>query len=215
MGETSREAYHTYFKAKQDELEVALSTAVRAAVSGLHPDPILFVSEHLAAAAARVTGGGGDIASGAAGGAAQSCAPAASALPVTAAHVAEVVGKLRFTPSYDSQHTPTRPSAEELAEGATSSGPVVYDGGIVVQGGPASSLWLRIGCVDHPHGYAPLSSPVMDWVRGFVEHLVAMLQQGGGTGAGPVITTIYCAVALRASSASTLIAKARARDDPP
>jgi hypothetical protein len=198
MGETSREANHTYFKGKQEELEVALSTAVRAAVSSLHPDPILFVSQHLAAAAAKAAGSGADIPPG---GTAPPGAPTAPALAVTASHVAEIINTLRFTPSHQDQQSPPRPSVVELAVGQTSSGPVTHEGGVVIQGGPSGSLWLRVGCDDCPTGQAPaLTAPVMDTLRGYVEHAIEMLQRGGGTGSG--VTSIHCAVALRASTVS-------------
>ena len=51
---------------------------------------------------------------------------------------------------FTGQIVPPRPSEAELARGETLLGPLVKDGGVVVQGGPFGSTWLRAGCLRVP-----------------------------------------------------------------
>ena len=51
---------------------------------------------------------------------------------------------------FSGQIVPPRPSEAELARGETLLGPLVKDGGVVVQGGPFGSTWLRAGCLRVP-----------------------------------------------------------------
>ena len=41
---------------------------------------------------------------------------------------------------------PPRPTAAALAAGATDTGPLSVEDGVVYQGGAFSSLWIRVGC---------------------------------------------------------------------
>jgi len=192
----SRESSLSYFKTKQEELEVALSTAVRAAVSELHPDPILYVSQHLAAAAAAKSAGN-SVGASASGVSAAALATSASARDVTTEHVAEVVGMLGFNFQYAGQLVPPRPTTEEVAAGATVTGPLVSHGGVIVQGGPFGSVWLRVGAdgsgavVDVPW------LTMMENLKCYVEHTIAM--QRAKSDAGKIPSAIYCAVPLGAS----------------
>jgi len=192
MSEAARESHLAYFKSKQEDLEIALSTALRAAVSGLHPDPILFVSQHLAETAAK-----------AAGYAAEPTPPPPPAAP-PANKASQLLATLSFKPQFGGQLMPPRPSAKEIAAGMTSVGPVAQDGGIIFQGGPFGSVWLRIGYAEGAAvGRGLVASFQMEIVKSYIEH--AMTVQLEKAKAGKMPSAIYCAIAYRALPAMDMV----------
>ena len=53
---------------------------------------------------------------------------------------------LSFKARFRGQLGPPRPTAAALAAGATETGPLSVEDGVVYQGGAFSSLWIRVGC---------------------------------------------------------------------
>ena len=53
---------------------------------------------------------------------------------------------LSFKARFRGQLGPPRPTAAALAAGATDTGPLSVEDGVVYQGGAFSSLWIRVGC---------------------------------------------------------------------
>ena len=53
---------------------------------------------------------------------------------------------LSFKAQFRNQLGPPRPTAATIAAGATNTGPLSLEDGVVYQGGAYSSLWIRVGC---------------------------------------------------------------------
>ena len=54
--------------------------------------------------------------------------------------------ELKYKRGFRGELGPLRPSVSALQAGSTTSGPVVSEGGVLLQAGPFNSLWIRIGC---------------------------------------------------------------------
>jgi len=92
--------------------------------------------------------------------------------------------------AFDGRLVPPRPNPKELTNKVTPLGPLVVEGGIVLQGGPFGSVWLRVGC------FKNVPWPTLGkYLKIYVQTCIEEERKKPRPGA------LYCVVSMRAMQA--------------